>query len=66
MGQEETTKPKVVLIGENGNALIIIGKCIKALKKAGMKDEAAEFQKEAMSGDYDHVLQTAMKFCEVE
>lgn len=59
-------KPTVKLCGENGNAFYIIGACVKALKRAGMDKEAEEFKKEAMAGDYDNLLQTAMKYCEVE
>ena len=58
-------KPEVTLVGTNGNALSIIGKCTAALKKAGMADKAKEFQKKAMSGDYDNVLRTVMEYCEV-
>ncbi len=59
-------KPRVQLLGENGNALMIIGLCKRALQKAGYsKEEVATFQKEAMGGDYDNVLQTAMKWCDV-
>ncbi len=59
-------KPKVQLLGENGNALMIIGLCKKSLQKAGYsRGEVLKFQEEAMSGDYDNVLQTAMKWCEV-
>jgi len=58
-------KPEVKLIGEDGNAFAIIGKCVKALKRAGQEENAEKFQEEAMSGDYDGVLQAAMKYCEV-
>lgn len=58
-------RPKVKLIGTNGNAFAILGKVRDALKKAGQKTEAAEFLKEAMLGDYDHLLQTVMKYVDV-
>ena len=63
---ETKKKPAVKLIGEDGNAFAIIGKCKQALKKAGMHDEAEAFVKEATSGDYNGVLATAMKYCEVD
>lgn len=56
----------VKLIGEDGNAFVILGKVLKALKKAGVpKDEMEKFKSEAISGDYDHLLQTVMKWVEV-
>ena len=63
---ETKRKPAVKLIGEDGNAFAIIGKCKRALRKAGMQEEAEAFVKEATSGDYNGVLAAAMKYCEVE
>ena len=59
-------KPTVTLAGEDGNAFTIIGKCMKALKQNVGIEIAKQFQSEAMSGDYDHLLQTAMKYCNVK
>lgn len=56
---------QVQLTGEDGNAFAIIGAVSKALKRAGHGEAAAEFQAEAMSGDYDHLLQTAMDYVDV-
>ena len=56
----------VRLVGEDGNAFVIIGNVSKALKRGGHEDLAKSFMKEAMSGDYDHVIQTAMEYVEVE
>lgn len=54
---------EVELIGHNGNAFSIIAKVRKALRNAKVpSEEIEEFQKEAMSGDYDKLLQTAMKW----
>ncbi len=63
---EDFEKPTVKLIGKDGNAFFIIGTVNKALKKAGFIKEAKEFMAEAMGGDYDNVLQTAMKYAEIE
>ncbi|MEH45405.1 hypothetical protein ECA01_03220 [Campylobacter jejuni] len=47
----------VKLVGEDGNAFSILARVIKALKKAGAsKEEISKFQKEAMSNDYNHLL----------
>lgn len=57
----------VKLTGYDGNAFFIIGRVRSALKRAGVPEERCEeFAKEAMSGDYDNVLQTAMKWVTVE
>lgn len=55
------SKPKVKLIGEDGNAFYILGKVSKALPK----EEAIKYRKEAMSGDYDNLLAVTMKYVEV-
>lgn len=55
-------RPKVKLIGEDGNAFYILGKVSRALKDAGMPDKAEEFLKEATSGDYNHLLATCDKY----
>lgn len=62
----EKEKPKVKLLGNNGNAFFILGACKKALINAGQKEDAEKFMKEATKGDYNYLLQTAMKYCEVE
>ena len=57
---------EVRLSGEDGNAFFIIGRVSKALKQAGVPaDEVDEFLSEAMSGDYDHLLQTCIRWVEV-
>lgn len=62
----EIEKPEVTLIGEDGNAFSIIGRCTKALKRAGAPRGVIDaFTSEAMSGDYNHLLRTAAKYCEV-
>lgn len=63
---EPITKIKVKLIGNDGNAFVILGTVQKALKDHGRSDLVDEFLKEAMSGDYDHLLQTCCKYVEVE
>ena len=52
---------EVELTGKDGNAFSILGAVTRAMKK-GKVDEAdiAAFMKEATSGGYDHLLQTAM------
>ena len=52
---------KVKLTGEDGNAFFIIGRTIAAMRKAKISEEnITTFRVEAMSGDYNHLLQTVM------
>ena len=60
------TTIRVKLVGENGNAFAIIGAVTKVLKRGGRRDLVEAFQAEAMSGDYDNLLRTAMEYVEVE
>ena len=54
---------KVKLVGEDGNAFSILGRVQKALRQAGVsREEIPEFQNEATSGDYDHLLATVMEW----
>lgn len=54
---------KISLSTLNGNAFVILGACIKNMKKADFtKDQIENFKNEATSGDYDHLLQTVMKY----
>lgn len=53
----------VTLTGLDGNAFAVLGRCREAAKDAGLpEDEIATFMDEAMAGDYDHLLQTAMRW----
>ncbi len=57
---------EVKLIGEDGNAYVILGTVRRAMRRGGVPDaEVDEFTKEATSGDYDHLLATCMRWVEV-
>ena len=57
----------VRLTGQDGNAFAILGKVKKELQRAELaKEEVDAFMEEAMSGDYDHLLRTAMKWVDVQ
>jgi hypothetical protein len=66
--KQSNTEPKfphikVKLIGTDGNAFTILGTAAKALRKAGVeKPEIDAFLHEATSGDYAHLLMTAMRW----
>ena len=58
--------PSVKLIGQDGNAFFIMGRVSDALKKSGADEEyVKKYFKESTAGNYDHLLQTAMKFVNV-
>lgn len=51
----------VKLVGEDGNAFVILGRVGVALRSAGIsKKIRIQFTTEATAGDYDHLLQTVM------
>lgn len=71
MKGKATSKPKypvkVQLTECDGNSFFIIALVRRVLRRAGASDEEIEaFTKEAQSGDYDQMLQTCMKWVEVE
>lgn len=57
---------EVQLTGQDGNAFAIMGAVSKALRQAGASPvELAQYMEESMSGDYDHLLRTAMAWVSV-
>jgi hypothetical protein len=57
---------EVQLSGQDGNAFFVIGKVAVALKQGGAsKEDVRAFKNDALSGDYDHVIQTCMKWVTV-
>ena len=57
----------VQLTGHDGNAVAILGRCRKAAREAGLRDsEINAFVTEATSDDYDHLLQTAMRWFDTQ
>lgn len=53
--------PQIVvrLVGEDGNAMAIMGRVAKALKRGGVQQsEVDAFYEECKSGNYDHLLYT--------
>jgi hypothetical protein len=54
---------QVQLSGEDGNAFAILGRTAGALRAAGVPQEDIDaYFAEATSGDYDHLLQTTMRW----
>lgn len=56
-------KPKIRLVGEDGNAFAILGRAHRSLRRAGATPaQIEEFMTEAKSGDYNHLLATCMEW----
>jgi len=65
----ETIYPEVEvkLISNDGNAFAVIGAVRKAMRRAKIDpDKIKEFETDAMSGDYNNVLRTCMKWVTVK
>jgi len=56
----------VQLVGQDGNAFAVLGAVSKALRRGGHSDLVDAYMSEAMSGDYDHLLQVSMEYVNVE
>lgn len=57
---------RVKLTGKDGNAFNLMALVCRGLAKAGVpREEQDLFRKEAMSGDYDNLLSTCMKWVDV-
>lgn len=54
---------KVQLTGEDGNAFSILARCDGEMDGGGVPDDQMlAFRREATSGDYNHLLQTCMRW----
>ena len=57
----------VELEGQDGNAFSILGRVIRAMRKAGLSnEEIVQFQDEATSGDYENLLVTVMDWVNID
>ena len=58
---------KVAMVGEDGNAFAVMGRVTQAMRRAGLdKMVSDEYMREAMSGNYDALLATTMRWVEVD
>ena len=61
------TNVKVRLVGEDGNAFAILGRCRAAMRKAGYPQAFIDaFVTEATAGNYDDLLATVMRYVVME
>jgi hypothetical protein len=52
----------VKLVGEDGNAFSILGRCTQAMRRARLPQaEIDAFMAEATAGNYDQLLHTCMR-----
>jgi len=57
----------VTFTGADGNAFALLGLCRRAARQANLPQEEIDaFYAEATSGDYDHLIQTCMRWFTVE
>ena len=56
------TNIKIKLLGEDGNAFAILGRCRQALFRAKRLDLWNDFYKEATSRDYHHLIYTVFQY----
>jgi hypothetical protein len=60
-------KPKVKLIDGSGNAFVILAECRLAARRAGWTiRQIDDVMTEMKRGDYNHLLQTAMEYFDVD
>ena len=57
-------QPVLKILGEDSNAFAILAKAQKVARENNMDWD--KIYKEATKGDYDHLLQTMMKYYDVE
>lgn len=60
------TNAVVQLTGKDGNAFLILGLVKRAILASDKPELADEFIHEAVAGDYDHLLQTCIRYVTVE
>ena len=49
-------------MGQDGNAFLIMARVVRAMRRADLSEEKINlYQREAMSRDYDNLLQTTLQ-----
>jgi len=65
--QPATSKPSLTLVGQDGNAFMVLGLAFRAAKKAGWSQaQIDEYKEKATSGDYDNLLAVTMDSFDVQ
>lgn len=64
--ENSVKKPIAKVIGEDGNTLVTLSICTKALKKAGLADKAKELTNRVFdAGSYEEALVIMGEYCEL-
>ena len=58
------SKPRLELVGEDGNAFFILGRAMRVAKENNMDWE--KIRKEATSGDYNNLLRAMREYFDVD
>lgn len=66
VNQNQFTDAVVKLEGKDGNAFFIIAAVRLAIRQSNHPELEESFTREATEGDYDHLLQTCMRYVSVE
>ena len=64
--QNPLTDAVVKLTGKDGNAFFILGLVRHGIRNSNHPELEDAFMREATQGDYDHLLQTCMRYVSVE
>jgi hypothetical protein len=65
--EQSSDKPVAKMLGENGNVFNLIGIARRALRDAGMTEQAKEMQERVLAAkSYDEALQIMMEYVEIE
>jgi hypothetical protein len=67
MSEVDNWKPKCRLVGEDGNVFNLIGLASRALKKAGLAEQAKDMTSKVFAaGSYDEALRIIGEYVEIE
>ena len=65
--EQQRQKPKMELLGQDGNIFGILGRASRLLKEAGQKDQADEmFRRVTSSGSYEEALRIVSEYVDTE
>ena len=60
--EKPITNLKLKLVGEDGNAFMIMGRARQLLRRNGRADLIEQFTKECTSGSYENLLATCARY----
>ena len=65
--EQQRQKPKMELLGQDGNIFGVLGRASRLLKEAGQKDQADEmFRRVTSSGSYEEALRIISEYVDTE